>query len=288
MGRWGEVSLDHYVVQLVLSILSTLGCLFIIFTFKKLKWKSKVHYRLVWWLACALVLYSIEGLIGSFYIYPNIEVCFFALTVSNFGEKASWMVASCISLHLLLLARGFTNKALEKMERLTLTVCWVSAIVLVGGWTIYMVYGPYYRVPIYNECDRYWAKKEQLTMMAFPLFFVFNLGCISAIFYQCMKEYFTDVELRTPLIVSARDTMPNFLLRLSFQPLMFFLGYIITFVSVIKNAAEDNPVTNYDETIFLQINYVSGFLCAAVYGFTPTLTNDYFNMLSRDEQQEMG
>lgn len=200
MGRWGEVSLDHYVVQLVLSILSILGCLFIIFTFKKLKWKSKVHYRLVWWLACALLLYSIEGLVGSFYIYPNMEVCFFALTVSNFGEKAGWMVASCISLHLLLLSRGYTNKNLEKKERLTLIICWVGAILLVGGWSVYMVYGPYYKVPIYNECDRYWAKKgaayyarvSTLFRIQSWVHFSHLLPVHEGIFHRCRASHATD------------------------------------------------------------------------------------------------
>lgn len=49
----------------------------------------------------------------------------------------------------------------------------------------------------------------------------------------------------------------------------------IVFWNIEDNLIHGQRPTDYDDTIFLQINYISGFLCALIYGFTPSITNEY-------------
>lgn len=113
---------------------------------------------------------------------------------------------------------------------------------------------------------------------------------------RCIRDIVLKDEERTRLLDTKQDSLHYFLLRLAFQPLIFFVGYIITFADVISiltlslltnsfmlihfDHLKDNSIygrhlTDYDDTFFLQTNYIGGFLCAVVYGFTPTLTKEY-------------
>jgi len=193
-------------------------------------WKVLLHH-LLFTLIVTILLFSL--LISSCSsLFDTVTICLGALTVSNIGEKVGWMLISYISLNLLMVSGGFSNKRLQEKETLAVIVCFLVGLILVGLWTLYMIFGTDLD-PLDDKCDKYWALKIELTILVFPMFLVFNVGCVVVIFIKCVRDWLIHDSPRTPLL-DTNESPQFFLIRLSFHPLLFFGGYIITFGDVLS------------------------------------------------------